>query len=410
MVRSFFLTLCLLLPLTLRSQEVLLPLQTREVPPRAKSGSAAVSLPFFDDFAGQGLSPLLWQQGAVAVDAGHGLQPPTVGVATLDAIDAAGNLYQQAVASLFPADTLCSRPIRLDSLSAADSVVLSFYYLPGGGQGNLWERVGDCPDVTDSLFLDFYRAADSTWQTVWCRNGVTVDSLVAATGRDWQYVEVAVADSLFFDSLFCFRFRNYCSLPTTAKPGLAGNCDYWHLDYVYLDRGRDSMPQPVFRDVAFVAGAPSMLGVYRAMPARQYRAADMADTLRMVITNLYDSPLATQYTYTVVDGRGDTLHAYDGGYENAPAFLPEAVYQNAGTHAAPPVGFAFPSRISRRPTPWCTPCVKAREATGTVATTRCATGRCLTTITPMTTGRRKTATVSRRQPATCIWPIGSTST
>lgn len=342
MVRRILFLSFVMLPLAVWSQEVLLPLQSRPVAPQSKSVTTVATIPFFDDFVGAMPAPQRWQPGGVTVEDGHGLQPPTVGVATLDALDASGHLYEQAVTSLFPADTLCSQPIRLDSLSATDSVVLSFYYLPGGGQGNLWERVGDGPDVTDSLFLDFYRATDSSWVTVWFREGVTVDSLVASTGRDWQYVEVAITDSVFFDSTFRFRFRNLCSLPVTAKPGLAGNCDYWHLDYVYLDRGRDTMSQPVFRDVAFVNAAPSMLSAYRAMPARHYRTTDMAGSLSMVITNLYNSDLATQYTYAVVDAQGDTLHVYDGGYENAPAFLPGGNYQTAQTHATPPVEYSFP--------------------------------------------------------------------
>lgn len=328
-----------------QSQEVLLPLQRVPVEPRhvAKSGGA-VELPFFDDFAGRHGLPdsRLWQGGGVLATDGAGLRPPTVGVVTLDALDATGKLYPAATTSLFPADTLLSMPVKLDGLTTADSVVLSFYYLPGGGQGNLWERIGDAPNVMDSFFLDFYRPTDSVWVTVWSRGGTTVDSLVAATGRDWQYVTVAITDSAFFDSAFCFRFRNYCSLPVTTKTGMAGNCDYWHVDYVVIDSNRTTSTTPEFLDVAFVDPAPSMLKVLRAMPARQYRVSDMVDTLQMVITNLYSSPLATQYDYAVLGPAGDTLFFYDGGYENAPPFLPNGSYQTAAPHARPAVTYAFP--------------------------------------------------------------------
>ncbi len=339
------LCLCVLLPLRAVSQEVLLPVQTAPAVRAAKQSTPeALTLPFFDDFAAPAAVPSQqrWQSAGATLSDGHGLLPPTVGVATLDAIDATGHLYEKASISAFPADTLCSRPVRLDSLTPADSVVLSFYYLPGGGRGNLWERVGDTPDADDSLFLDFYRAADSCWVTVWSRGGVSVDSLVATTGRDWQYVTLGLTDSVWFDSLFAFRFRNFCSLPTVTKPGLAGNCDYWHLDYVYLDRGRSLSPTPVFRDIAFVTAAPTLLADYRAMPARQYRMADMSDSLSVTITNLYNSELATRYSYAVLDGRGDTLHSYDGGYRNAPVFLPDGTYQSSPSHARPPVAFAFP--------------------------------------------------------------------
>lgn len=349
MVKKLFLVLLvvLLLGVDLRSQEVLLPLQTGPVTvlPSLKSDPQPLSLPFFDDFSGcqMAVSGDRWQLlGGVTVSYGGRLLPPTVGVATFDAIGIDGRLYDDASSGRFPADTLCSRPIDLSGLSADDSVVLSFYYLPGGGQGDLWRRIGDVPEAGDSLILDFYRVADSTWVTVWARGGVDVDSLRAYTGRDWQYVALPLADSSFFNDKFAFRFRNYCSMASSAKPGLAGNCDFWHLDYVLLDRGRVATATPEFRDVAFVNPAPSMLATYRAMPIRQYRQTDMADSLAVTITNLFSSALATQYRYAVVDAVGDTLHRYDGGYENAPPFLPDGTYQEARPHAAPSVGYAFP--------------------------------------------------------------------
>ena len=326
-------------------QEVLLPASwavRQTVMPAPKSDNA-LGLPFFDDFSDYmgAPSPALWDCGGALVNRGFGPLAPTVGVLTLDALDGEGRLYEQAAASLFPADTAMSLPIRLDTLAAADSVVLSFYYLPGGGSGNLWERVGDTPESGDSLFLEFYAAADSQWHTVWCRGGVSVDSLVAQTGRSWQYVAIAIEDSIYFDSTFRFRFRNYCSIEDNGKVGMAGGGDQWNIDYVVMDRGRTASATPVFRDVAFVEDAPSMLAHYYAMPARQFRAAEMAATLHTTIANLYSSALATQYGYAVVDEQGDTLYRYDGGYENAPPFLPEGVYQTAAAHAAPAVGYTF---------------------------------------------------------------------
>lgn len=339
--------LCLWLPLGLSAQEVLLPLQSVPVAPMPqKTASEAVTLPFFEDFSRPMQNPLptaFSAQGGATASDGARLLPPTVGVVTLDAIDATGNLYPHAATSLFTADTLASLPIRLDSLAPADSLVLSFYYLPGGGEGNLWERLGDAPDPQDSLLLEFYRPADSAWVVVWSRGGVEVDTLVAATGVHWQYVAIPVTDSAYFDSLFQFRFRNYCSLVETTKPGLAGNCDFWHLDYILLDTSRTAAATPVFRDVAFAAPASTALANYRAMPARQYRASDMAAAFETKIVNLFGSDLASQYTYFVLDASGDTLGQYDGGYENAPSFLPNESYQQSAAHANPPLQFAFPA-------------------------------------------------------------------
>ena len=346
MVKKFLIALLFLYSLSLHSQEVLLPLQTGPVAmPDTKEVSQPVDLPFYDDFARPVTQPSVerWQpHGGVVLSPGTGVLPPTVGVATLDAIGADGRLYDGAASGRFAADTLCSRRIALDSLTASDSVVMSFFYLPGGGRGDLWRRIGDVPEPEDSLMLDFYRAADSTWVTVWSMEGTEVDSLVAHTGRDWQYVAIAITDTSFLNDDFAFRFRNYCSETTTSKPGLTGNCDFWHLDYILVDRDRSTLNEPEFRDVAFVASAPSLLSAYQAMPARQYRSSDMADSLGMIITNLYGSTLATQYYYAILDSIGDTLYRYDGGYENAPPFLPDGSYQPSPAHAAPVVGYAFP--------------------------------------------------------------------
>ena len=339
-----------LLPLAAAAQEVLLPLQSGPAWPAHKAGLAAVQLPFFDDFATGGgtMNATLWVSRGATTANGDRLLPPTIGVATLDAIDATGNLYPAAGTSLFGADTLLSAPIRLDGLRPADSLVLSFYYLPGGGEGNLWERTGETPDAQDSLVLEFYRQQDSAWVSVWSTGGTSVDTLKARTGRRWQYVAVAIRDAAYMDSTFRFRFRNYASLEPTSKPGLKGNCDMWHLDYVYLAQGRSTRGEPEFRDVAFVSPAPSLLKHYREMPACQYRPGEMAAALQMTIGNLYSSPLATHYGYAVVGERGDTVHRYDGGYENAPPFLPAESYQTEAGHASPAVGYSFPTM--RQPT------------------------------------------------------------
>ena len=333
------------------AQEVLLPLQSGPVRgSSAKAGGDTLQMPFFDDFARKAAFPSAarWLDGGATVADGVRLLPPTVGVATLDAVDAEGRLYAAADAGPSPADTLCSKPIALGGSTVADSIVLSFYYLPGGGKGDLWQRVGDAPEAADSLMLDFYRTEDSTWVTVWSRGGVGVDSLLDETGWEWQYVAIAITDSTFLNDGFAFRFRNICSVTSSTKPGMAGNCDYWHLDYIMLDDGRSSAGVPEFHDVAFVETAPSMLTNYRAMPARQYRNDEMVPELGMTIVNLFGSTLTTQYGYAVIDDSGDTLYHYDGGFENAPPFLPDGNFQEAPVHAAPPVGFSFPEGTEMR--------------------------------------------------------------
>ena len=323
-----------------QAQEVLLPLQSIPTTQIHTKSTSSVELPFFDDFSKctNSLDPNLWDVCGATAGLGFGELPPTIGMVTLDAIDVTGNIYPQATTSPFPADTLLSRKIRLNSFSPSDSLVLSFFYLPSGGSGNLWERIGDTPDPADSLFLDFYRSADSSWQTVWARGGISEDTLLAQTGHAWQYVTISIVDQAYFDSNFRFRFRNHCSLDATTKRGMAGNCDQWNIDYILLDTARTCLVEGHWRDIAFVTPAPSLLANYQAMPARQYRSADMAQHLQLTITNLYNSELASQYKHVIINDEGDTVYRYDGGFENAPS----DGYQTAAAHANPPVGYTFP--------------------------------------------------------------------
>ena len=77
---------------------------------------AVVNLPFFDDFSNYTGYPkaALWSDRQVFVNNTFPLYPPTIGVATLDALDENGMIYAHAETRPFGADTLTSNPIRLD--------------------------------------------------------------------------------------------------------------------------------------------------------------------------------------------------------------------------------------------------------------------------------------------------------
>ena len=343
--------LSFLLPLATNAQEVLLPLSSAPRQTPKSTDTLLLELPFFDDFAEYEGSPdaRRWLSTQAFVNKDYAPQPPSVGVVTLDALDQNGNLYPQASTNLFTADTLASQVIRLDSLTGAykrkltpaDSVYLSFYYLPGGWYGNMWERVGDTPQPQDSLLLEFYTSIDSSWHAVWAIGGHDADTAGISTKWPWKYVAIKITDEIFFTKEFRFRFRNYASLDANPKNGIAGNCDHWNLDYIYLSHNR-SCGDSLYRDVAFVRKAPSMLANYQAMPARQYRSHHMATELDMLIVNRYNQTLASNYSYTVYNASGQALNHYDGGYENIPSFYPDGRYQEMGVHSNPPIQFSFP--------------------------------------------------------------------
>ena len=339
--------------LVVSAQEYVVPLtsQCRWHSKTDGNDTAALQLPFFDDFSNYTGSPRSanWSSRHAFVNTDYAPQSPTIGMVTLDAIDAAGNLYAHASSSKFPADTLLSRTIRLDSvsspvrrrLSAADSIALSFYYLPGGWYGPMWERVGDGPGTEDSLILEFYNFPDDRWERVWSVPGFAVDTAGLVTHWPWRYAYVKIADSRFLNRHFRFRFRNLASFDSNPKYGMVGNGDQWNIDYVYLDYKRTAADS-LQRDVAFVGKAPSMLKLYQAMPYRQFASSDMADSLNIGIVNRYRQTLASTYSFSVFDESDSNVYTYDGGYENIVSFYPSGQYQRSALHASPHPAFSFP--------------------------------------------------------------------
>lgn len=335
---------------SLVAQEQLAPLRVG-VTFQRKSADSLLTLPFFDDFSKliESSSDSPWQLHGAWINQGYAPLPPTIGMVTLDAYDAEGRLYPTSLGDRCPGDTLLSPCLRLDSLfdpytralTAGDSIYLSFYYLPGGGSGNMWERIGDCPNPQDSLLLEFYSPLTDCWQLIWAREGVSVDTLIARTGSAWQYVQIPILDSSYLQPGFRFRFRNYCSLDNVNKVGQLGNADQWNLDYIILDVNRRADDR-FTRDVAFVNPATSFLNRYQAMPARQFQLSDMVDTISMTITNLFSQQLAANYGYQVLQSDGSVFYSYEGGLDNVPVFWPTQEYQASPRHATPSVDFVYP--------------------------------------------------------------------
>ncbi|MDR3181070.1 MAG: hypothetical protein LBT61_03970, partial [Prevotellaceae bacterium] len=167
--------------------------QRSAVMPLAVPAAAVASrqLPFVDDFVAVHPWPdtTLWITNGVYVNDHYALNMPTIGVATFDALDSLGRLYPHLGGSAAPADTLTSLPI---DMSSASSVVLSFFYQPGG--------LGDMPGLLDKLRLEF-NAPDTNWTEVWSA-AVNVDSSSIVEYRSMNVT--GEVDTVFhkFDTLY----------------------------------------------------------------------------------------------------------------------------------------------------------------------------------------------------------------
>ncbi|RDV15934.1 T9SS C-terminal target domain-containing protein [Pontibacter diazotrophicus] len=260
-------------------QQEMRQIQRSTAKPLRSTAAAAVSLPFFDDFAATTVAPdpSRWQNGGVYINNRFGFEPITINVATFDGLNAAGQPYVPESVGAGASDTLTSEPILLGSLNPGDSVYLSFYWQSGG--------IGDVPDLTESnlryLQLEF-KDNTGTWNQVWRQPAPGVVT-------DFAQVFVGLREPRYFHDDFQFRFRN-----VGQRNGLA---DVWNVDYVELGSNR-SKGQNTTRDIAISEGVSKLLEHYTAMPARQFRAnptGELAEEVRATLNNLGGLPGAISW-------------------------------------------------------------------------------------------------------------------
>jgi hypothetical protein len=220
----------------------------------------ALKLPVIDDFSGSSHSPdaSAWINGQVYINNTFGLNPPTCGVATFDAIDSTGKIYSNATVESFMADTLTSRPINL-FLPLDTTIYLSFYYQPQG--------LGDAPEPGDSLLVEFYAPDSKSWLRVWNMQG--------SADTDFKIAMINITDSRFLQNGFKFRFRNKASLSPSYEPSLKVNADHWNIDYVYLNSGRH-LNDTIMKDASLVQPVGSLLLNYTAMPWEHFKLAGIS--------------------------------------------------------------------------------------------------------------------------------------
>jgi hypothetical protein len=256
-------------PLTLFSQESVSGLRGNAVAEKyysthqklKKSGASGdtIELPFIDDFSDSFVEPKqsLWSDNYAFINSTYAIYPPSVGVATLDALDFNGSHYPNAGFLPYQADYLTSQPINLN-YPATDNIYLSFYYQPGG--------LAEPPETGDSLILDFYSPDSLTWEKVWSVPGHGIS-------EDFKRVMIKIEKDEFLKKGFRLRFRNYAS--HLSNPDLydkRANIDFWHIDYIKLDLNRD-ISDTVLRDVAIMEPIKGILKEYTSLPWSHFEAA-----------------------------------------------------------------------------------------------------------------------------------------
>jgi hypothetical protein len=281
MIRQLSLLLAFLglFPVVATAQELVTGLQSNPIQgnnEKSRKGLSAndtLTLPFFDDFSGRTTfpDPLKWTDNSVFINNTYSDRQITKGVATFDALDDCGKMYESASSTGFVADQLTSKPINLNYL-ATDNIYFSFLYQAGG--------LSDSPEPSDSLTLQFFAPADNRWYSVWRAKGYSGSG-------DFRNVIIPLNNSRFLEKGFRFRFMNYASLSTNQNdPSMIGNCDIWNIDYVRLGKNRNPA-DTVMTDVAFRLPMRSVLKNHEAMPWKQFRQIYLNEMSNPVISVCY---------------------------------------------------------------------------------------------------------------------------
>ncbi len=376
----------------------------------------SIALPFIEDFSSYVGYPdtALWVDNYAFINQSFAINAPSIGIATLDAVDQFGKVYEHASQLSFPADTLTSKPIRLDSiffpiskkLTPSDSIYFSFFYQPGGGLGQPWNRLGNPPESTDSLVLEFgyytgdtvlayytyslyiadtsfsigdtifslcdpslfiianinYKEGDSIylpcdsvlkletkWTHIWASGGMTIQTFIETYDLDtnkllFRQIMIPLVDSVYFNKGFQFRFRNYASLEyNDNNPTWASNVDFWNIDYIRLNRAR-TINDTIIDDVAFSKNPGSILSNYQAMPWNQFKENQKKELIKNFDVKLSNLSDAVKNTtyHYIVTNKNNTIINKYDGGSYNISPVYSYGFQNYNPHSRPSYSFEFP--------------------------------------------------------------------
>jgi hypothetical protein len=275
-----------------------------------------LTLPFFEDFSTSDIvpDPSKWEDKSVFVNNSYGLEPISVGVATLDAIDANGDLYSTNNLPV-SSDKLTSRAFDLSPYRISKEVVsLSFFYQPGGK--------GEVPEKTDSLILEFLYASDSTWHNIWDYSTDTISAFRQ---------EIQTVPDSFCQAGFRFRFRNKTSISpneVTGGDGALSNADCWNIDYIMMN----TLPAAEHRsinDIAQVDAPRELLDFYESVPWTHLNNAQgiTRNNMRYLIRNLTTGDsINVGRSYFVHNQITGTSEYYDQLFSKSPPYSLQTWY------------------------------------------------------------------------------------
>ena len=233
------------------------------------------SPPYYQDSVRQFFMPIsdpdkLWIDNHAYHNFRFGLNPRTLGVMTFDGLDANGFPYAIGTTTTNYADYLTSKPINLNSITLADSLYISFLYQSEG--------LGDVPESSDSLVLEFYSKSLGQWFHIWSDSGTVV--------APFRLVHIPIINANYFSDAFQFRFKNY--------GGLSGALDHFHLDMVSLKTTLYN--DTLFSDFSLVYPINSLIDKYTSVPWDHYKSSTENKLTDSLYISLYNGYSDNNYT------------------------------------------------------------------------------------------------------------------
>ncbi|MDX9930251.1 MAG: T9SS type A sorting domain-containing protein [Bacteroidales bacterium] len=310
MTRRLFITLMVLIAgISLAGQEVVTGLTGNSLltdPATKASGKPGkgiadtLELPFLDDFSYAGHYPdtILWTDRNLFINNTFSSDQISWGLATFDLLDEAGRLYANADTWVFKADILTSKPININLLPS-DSLFLSFLYQPGG--------MGDLPEEGDSLTLQFWSPETASWHHIWKAEG--------GEPHPFRSIIIPIVQTHFLKKGFRLRFTAYGSLSeSTADPAMKTSGDNWNIDYVWLDRDRNSA-DTIYHDVAITLPLRSLLKTHESMPMKHFRQVVLNEMGSAIPVTYRNNDTITRNVTRMFDiknlNTGETVHTSD---------------------------------------------------------------------------------------------------
>ncbi len=225
-------------------QQLPIPKPQPQSNPFARLQQDPLILPFWDDFSAPYIDSTKWVSDGVTHSFTVAYAAPSLGVAVLDGVNALGKPYSTNLLEQGLGDQISSQPIDLSQIPSNEqnTVFLSFYWQAGGK--------AELPDQNDILSLDFLNASGN-WVQVWEKRG---DLPAEQFFFTWENINVPVE---FHHSGFRFRFQ--------SSGRKSGPFDTWLLDYVFLNKNRNSTDRNV-EDRTLTRLNPKIFQKFSAIP------------------------------------------------------------------------------------------------------------------------------------------------